>query len=189
MIRELVIYPNKLLSMKAEPVKRFDPQLRALAKDMIETLNNTEGVGLAGPQIGVLQRLFVMKLKDKEGKPLGGHNLKGETRVLVNPQLLAVSHEVEEGIEGCLSIPDIAAFVMRPKQIVMQARNEWGKSKRYMVDGLLARVMLHEMDHLDGLLFFDRVEGDDKLVPMAVLEAELERQKQEKEEKEKEKKK
>ena len=181
MIREIVTYPDPRLNQKAEAVKRFDPKLRTLAKDMIETLYNTEGVGLAGPQVGVLKRIFVMKLKDKDGKPLGGHSLKGESLVLVNPEILESSLEGEEGIEGCLSIPEIGAFVMRSKRIVVQARNEWGKSKRYALEGLIARVMLHEIDHLNGILFFARVESDQKLFPMAALEAEIERQKQEQE--------
>jgi len=181
MIREIVIHPDPRLQQKAAPVEKFGPKLRRLAKDMLETLYSTEGVGLAGPQIGVMERIFVMKLKDQEGNPLGEHNLKGNSLVLVNPEIMAISKEEEEGIEGCLSIPEIGALVIRSTRVVVQARNEWGKAKRYDARGVLARVMLHEIDHLDGILFFSRVESEECLFPMEVLEAELERIRAEKE--------
>ena len=175
MIREIVIHPDPRLQQKATLVKRFSPPLRRLAKDMLETLYSTDGVGLAGPQIGVMERIFVMKLRDEDGDPLGGHKLKGKSLVLVNPEIVAVSEEEEEGIEGCLSIPEIGAWVTRPIRVIVQARNEWGKPKRYDVQGLLARIMQHEIDHLDGILYFSRIENQDKLFPMAALEAEIER--------------
>ncbi len=183
MIREIVIHPDPRLLQKAAPVGKFGPKLRRLAKDMLETLYSTDGVGLAGPQIGVMERIFVMKLKDQEGKPLGEHNLKGNSLVLVNPEVLAISEEEEEGIEGCLSIPEIGALVVRSKRVVVQARNEWGKAKRYDAQGVLARVMLHEIDHLDGILFFSRVKNQECLFPMEALEEELARLRAEDEQK------
>lgn len=173
MIREIVLHPDPRLEKKVAPIKKFGPELRRLAKDMLETLYNTDGVGLAGPQIGVMERIFVMKLRDEDGNPFGGHKVKGNSLVLVNPEVLELGEEEKEAIEGCLSIPEVGAFVTRPTRVVMQARNEWGKAKRYDVGELLARIMLHELDHLDGILFFSRVESDKHLFPMAALEEEI----------------
>ncbi|MBA3534570.1 MAG: peptide deformylase [Ardenticatenales bacterium] len=170
-IREIVFHPNDTLRRKAAPIEQFDPALRALSKDMLETMQLAEGVGLAGPQIGVAQRIFVMRVRENdqraEGDPLAGKPL-----VLINPEIVEESLEMVEGMEGCLSIPGYAGLVDRHQKIVVLARNEWGKPKRYVVEGYLARVMQHEIDHLDGILFLDRLKGDDKLFKVVEHEEE-----------------
>jgi peptide deformylase len=162
-IREIVFHPNETLRRRAAPVEQFDPALRALAKDMLETMQAAEGVGLAGPQVGVPQRIFVMRVKEQESRVAPDDPLAGKALVLVNPEIMEESLEMEEAMEGCLSIPGYAGLVERHRRIVVQARNEWGKAKRYIVEGYVARVMQHEIDHLEGILFLDRLKGEDKL--------------------------
>lgn len=162
-VREVVKVPDARLRQRASERERFDPALRALAKEMLETMSVERGVGLAGPQIGVMERIFVMQVREDDERVPTDHPLRGKALVLVNPELLEGSEEREEGIEGCLSIPDLVGLVPRHRRVVMRARNEWGKPCRYEVEGFLARIMQHELDHLDGILFPDRVTGEDKL--------------------------
>lgn len=162
-VREVVKVPDARLRLRASERERFDPALRALAKEMLETMSVERGVGLAGPQIGVMERLFVMQVREDDERVPADHPLRGKPLVLVNPEMLERSEEREEGIEGCLSIPEYVGLVPRHRRVVVQARNEWGKPCRYEVEGFLARIMQHELDHLDGILFLDRVTGEDKL--------------------------
>lgn len=160
---DLVTIPDPRLRQKVAPVERFDPPLRSLVRAMLETLHAAKGVGLAAPQVGEALRLLVVHVPADDPRIPEGHALGGKPLVLVNPELLEASAELEEGIEGCLSIPGYAGMVPRHRRLVVQARNEWGRPRRYAVDGYLARVFQHEMDHLDGILFLDRLTGDDKL--------------------------
>lgn len=162
-ILDVVTVPDPLLREKARPIEKFDPELRQLANNMLETMAVAEGVGIAGPQVGLLQRLFVMRLREDDKRVPEGHPLTGKGLVLVNPEIIERNDEWEEGMEGCLSIPGYVGLVPRRTRIVVHARNEWGKPKRYEVEGFVARVMQHEIDHLDGILFLDRLTGDDKL--------------------------
>jgi peptide deformylase len=141
---DIVTYGDDILGKKADPVKDIDAVIRKLGLDMLETLSG-RGVGLAAPQIGQSLRMFVT---DVEGD---------KHRVFINPEILLTSQEQVTFEEGCLSLPKLYIDVLRPKAIKIQAWNEKGRPFTLEVDGFLARVIQHENDHLDGILFIDRL--------------------------------
>ena len=142
---ELVIHPNDLLRQTSSKVVDIDGELVRLTDAMIETMHEARGIGLAGVQVGRLARLFVTHVEGD--KP----------RVFINPSIIATSLETEAYDEGCLSIPAIYADVVRPEAVQVQAWNERGRPFTMEVDGLLARVIQHEIDHLNGVLFIDHL--------------------------------
>ncbi|MCL2185813.1 MAG: peptide deformylase [Treponema sp.] len=136
---------NELLRQKAEKIKVFDDELINLTKKMFEILKTDKGVGVAGPQLGVMKRIFVV-------------HVEGDTeRVFINPSILETSIKTAKYEEGCLSIPGIYSQVVRPETIKIQAWNEKGKPFTLEASGIVARVILHEYDHLEGVLFLDHV--------------------------------
>ncbi|MFO7780823.1 MAG: peptide deformylase [Spirochaetia bacterium] len=143
--RELIYHPNELLNRRADPVPEINAETRELAEEMIEIMKNADGIGLAGPQVGVLERLFVVKLPEDE------------PRVFINPQILETSLQTTVYEEGCLSIPGIYADLERSAAIRVQAWNERGRPFNLEADKMLARVILHENDHLNGVLFIDHL--------------------------------
>ena len=142
---EIVKYGNEILQGKAEPVRSIDKAAAKLAADMIDIMIEGKGIGLAAPQIGILKRLFVVKLDDDIA------------RVFFNPKIVAVSEETCKFEEGCMSLPGIYAEVTRPEAIRIHAWNEKGKAFTLDADGLLARVIQHELDHLFGVMFIDHL--------------------------------
>jgi peptide deformylase len=136
---------DRLLRQKAAPIKDINDEIRQLAKNMLEIMRVGKGIGLAGPQVGYLKRIFVT-YTDKEG-PM----------VFINPSIIWTSHEQADCEEGCLSLPGLYADVRRPEKIRVQARNEKGRAFNLEVAGILARVIQHENDHLEGILFIDRI--------------------------------
>ncbi|MDR1218236.1 MAG: peptide deformylase [Treponema sp.] len=142
---EILLLGNETLKRKALPVKRFTAETTKIAEEMIEFMRTGKGVGLAGPQIGLMERIFVV------------HVDGDEPRVFVNPSILETSEKTVKYEEGCLSIPGVYAEVMRPEKIKVQAWNERGKAFTIETEGILARVILHEYDHLEGTLFIDRL--------------------------------
>jgi len=136
---------NELLKQKAEKIEKVDEQTNNLIKQMQEILIKDKGVGLAGPQIGVMKRIFVV------------HVSNDVCRVFINPSILETSHKTCKFEEGCLSIPGIYAPVIRSESIKVQAWNEKGRPFTIETGGLLARVILHEYDHLEGIIFLDRL--------------------------------
>lgn len=134
------------LNRKSRPVTRFDARLKTLVEDMLETMYDGEGVGLAAPQVGVLRRLFVLDVGDENG-----------AMVFINPDIKDVKGE-QEGMEGCLSIPDLYGVVKRPMEVLVSAQDEEGKPFEINLTGLGARCVCHECDHLDGILFRRRSE-------------------------------
>lgn len=163
-VREIVQIGNPVLREKAKPVENFGPELRALVKDMIETMQAAQGVGLAGPQVAESIRVLVVELPENEDDPLAGKPF-----ALVNPEIIAASEAMEEGQEGCLSIPGYIGDVWRHVEITVQGRNEWGKPKKIKARNFLARVLQHEIDHLDGILYIDRLESEDKLYKLETV--------------------
>ena len=157
-LRKIIYANDTRLRQKAKRVKQFGPALKALGDDMLETMHAAHGIGLAAPQIGLLQRLFVAELPEEEGDPQSGKPF-----VLINPEVVKTSRDEVEGDEGCLSIPTWYGLVWRPEWVEVKGQDTNGKPLRIKAEGLLARVFLHEMDHLDGILFVDRVESPDKL--------------------------
>jgi peptide deformylase len=143
---DIVTYGNEILGKKAESVKDIDEEIRDLAKGMLETLSG-KGVGLAGPQVASPLRIFVTDVDDD--KP----------RVFINPEIVLTSQELVTIEEGCLSLPRLYLDVTRPEFVRVQAWNEKGRPFTVETDGLLARVIQHEYDHLDGVLFIDRLKG------------------------------
>lgn len=144
------IYPDPVLRVECPPVDRFDDELRRLASDMIETMHAAPGVGLAAPQVGVELRLAVVDLSVGEDPEA--------LLVLVNPELVEEEGRESE-VEGCLSIPDLTEKVERPFQVVVRAQDLEGERFEIEADDWLARAILHEMDHLDGVLFVDHLRG------------------------------
>jgi peptide deformylase len=157
-IREIITTGNPILRRKAKKVDKITPELRALADDMLETMRKAPGVGLAAPQVAQSVQLFVAELEASEDHPGSG-----KTYVLFNHEYIFKSDETVEGVEGCLSIPGWAGQVMRHHHIVVKGLDRQGKRIRIEAEGWLARVFQHEMDHLDGVLFPDRISAPEKI--------------------------
>lgn len=140
-----------VLRSKARKVPTVTPSLVALAEQMLETMREANGVGLAAPQVGVAQRFFVAELPEDEEA-----NEPRQTFMLFNPEIVKGRGE-QVGFEGCLSIPGYVGEVARYDQVVVKGLNEQGQTVRHKVEGYLARVFQHEIDHLDGILYTDRL--------------------------------
>lgn len=148
-IRTIRTEEDPVLRKISKPVNAIDDKLRTLVQDMIETMYEADGVGLAAPQIGILKRVVVIDVYDDTG-----------VKVLINPEILEVSGEQCE-LEGCLSIPGKNGKVKRPTKVVAKALNLEGESYEIVGEGLLAVALCHEIDHLDGILYTDKlVEGE-----------------------------
>jgi peptide deformylase len=148
MRRQILTYPDPFLSTKAIPVQSVDGKIRELVRDMFETMYASNGVGLAAPQIGVGKRVIVVDVSpvDEEARPIA----------LVNPEIAEKQGWVE-GTEGCLCIPGVEGQVMRHESVVVRGRNENGDPVTVEANGILSRALQHEIDHLDGVLFIDRL--------------------------------
>ena len=144
----ILIHPDPRLKKVCDPVSDLSDELRALAGDMLETMYGAPGIGLAAPQVGVLNRLIVLDCaKDDEEEP--------RPLVMFNPEIVAVSDEVNTYEEGCLSIPDHYADVTRPKIVDARWIDADGRERSETFDGLWATCVQHEIDHLNGKLFID----------------------------------
>ena len=152
-IREIITLPDPILRRKARPVKDFGPEFQTLVDDMIETMRDAPGVGLAAPQVNIPLRLFVAEWGDDEDE-----DAPKKTYVLVNPEIKRMSRETVVGVEGCLSIPGYMGEVERPTEVTVQALNRRGQKMRLKARGWLARILQHEYDHLNGDLFIDKAE-------------------------------
>ena len=148
MVLDIVKLGEDILRQKAEPVAKVNDEIRKLAEDMFETMIEADGVGLACPQIGKNLRMFVLIADDDV------------RRVFINPQIIKTSEEMGDYDEGCLSIPQVYETIKRPVRVTVQALNEQGKPFTLDADGLLARIIQHEYDHLDGIVFIDRGDKD-----------------------------
>jgi len=147
----LHLHPDPLLREVCAPVADFDARLADLADGMLRLMYDAPGRGLAGPQVGVTERIFVMDATWKEGMPA--------PQVMVNPVVDWASDETDLGEEGCLSIPDVPCKVRRPVAIRLTWQDVTGQAQEAEFKGTAARIALHELDHLDGVLCIDRVEG------------------------------
>jgi len=152
MRREVIELPHPLLRKKAHEVKDFGNDLQDLIDDMILTMREEGGVGLAAPQVGQLLRLIVVEYPQDDSQ----EEAKKKLYVLVNPKIVKRSQETEMGLEGCLSVPDIVGEVERALEIEVYSLNRSGKKAKFHAKGWLARIFQHEIDHLDGILFVDR---------------------------------
>jgi peptide deformylase len=147
-VRNILIHPDPRLKKVAAPVTSVSDDLRRLADDMLETMYDAPGIGLAAPQVAVMNRMIVMDCaKDEDATP--------EPMVLINPEVVWTSDERSVYDEGCLSIPEQYAEVERPSEVEVSWMNLDGKTERARFDGLWATCVQHEIDHLDGKLFID----------------------------------
>ena len=160
-VRPIILANDPILREKSKKVKDFGVALQSLIDDMVETMGAANGAGLAAPQIGVLERVIVIQLpEDDEGEEQDPHS--GKLFTLCNPQIIRAEGE-EEGEEGCLCLPGYAGEVKRATSVTVKAQDRRGKKVRIKAEGFLARAFQHEVDHLDGILYIDRVEGPDKM--------------------------
>ncbi|MFA5520024.1 MAG: peptide deformylase [Spirochaetota bacterium] len=148
MNHNLVYYGNKTLSSVAERVENIDDSIISLIKDMCDVLTKVGGLGLAAPQVDEGKRIVVA----------APDNEKGAKIILINPEIKKFSDSLEEMEEGCLSVPDIFTEVKRPAEIIVKGVTPEGKEIEFEASGLTARIFQHEIDHLNGILFIDRIE-------------------------------
>jgi peptide deformylase len=143
MILPIIIEPNPILRQQSQPIKKVTKRIKTLLENMLETMYQADGVGLAAPQVGINERLIVIDVG------------KGPI-LLINPEITAKFGE-ERDVEGCLSIPGENAYITRASKVEVIGLNSKGKKVHFKAEGLLARAFQHEIDHLDGILFIDYV--------------------------------
>jgi len=149
---------NEILRQKAVPVREIGPEYKKIAEELINALHEGKGIGLAGPQVGIMERIFAV-------------HVEGDIpRIFINPSIIETSKETIKYEEGCLSIPGIYTDVVRSRAIKIQAWNEQGRPFTLETSGLLARVILHEYDHLEGILFIDRIPEQKRVRILAKFE-------------------
>jgi peptide deformylase len=153
-IRPVLKMGHPVLRQVAAPVAQFDPGLAALIADMDETMRSLHGAGIAAPQIGVSQRVVIFEVQENPRYP---HVSPVPYTVLVNPQLTPLGNEMDEGWEGCLSVPGMRGLVPRYQRLRYQGFDQNGAAIDRTVEGFHARVVQHEVDHLDGILYPQRV--------------------------------
>jgi len=156
-------YGDPILRTKGKPIDKIDPRIRELAQNMVETMHAANGVGLAAQQIGEALQLTVLDVSEVEDRPstmkLNGESIDPKIAmplVLINPQI-DLGAETEKGTEGCLSFPEITGEIVRAKSITVRAQNLDGEPIEIETTGFLARAVQHEVDHLNGILFIDRM--------------------------------
>lgn len=158
---KIMVFGNQILREKAANVAIFDQELKKLVQNMFETMYKARGIGFAAPQIGISKRVMILDITDQEGPKLA----------LINPVIVSKSRLTEIEEEGCLSVPGIRGNVVRAKKIQVRAFDPDGKPLEFSASNLLARVIQHEMDHLDGILFTDRLSAEE----LALLQGDIEK--------------
>lgn len=152
-IRKIIYLPDPVLRRKAHKITDFGKDFQVLVDDMIETVRDAPGVGLAAPQIAVSERLIVVEYGENEEED---EAVKKKLYVVANPEIILASEEKEMGTEACLSIPGVAGEVERHVQLTVKGQNRRGQVIRLKLSGWSARIFQHEIDHLEGILFTDR---------------------------------
>ncbi len=148
MVRKILELGDENLRKTCKPMPKFDLRLWLLLRDMADTMYDAEGVGLAAPQVGILRRVVVIDVGDERG-----------LIELVNPQIIATEGE-QAGSEGCLSVPGRRGYVVRPNKVTVRAQDRKGKWFEITGEGLLARAFCHEIDHLDGIIYVDKMDHE-----------------------------
>ncbi|MGA8659822.1 MAG: peptide deformylase [Chthoniobacterales bacterium] len=163
MIREIVIYGDPVLRTKGKRIRKANEEIRRLAADMLETLHEANGVGLAAQQVGEALQLTVIDVSEAENRPskmwIDGKEVDPKEHMpltLLNPEL-ELSRETETGPEGCLSFPEISGDIVRAVHVKVRAEGLDGEPIEFEAEGLLSRAAQHEVDHLNGVLFIDRM--------------------------------
>ena len=151
-LRKIVTLPDPVLKRKARAVTKFDKDLHTLLDDMVETMREAPGVGLAAPQIGLSERIIVIEYYEHEEDD-ENEDAPKKVWAVINPEIVKVSDETLLGVEGCLSIPGLVGEVERHAEVQVRALNRHGKPMKVKAKGWLARIFQHEIDHLNGVLF------------------------------------
>lgn len=146
MVRKIIELGNETLRKTSKPMQKFDLRLWLLLRDMADTMYDADGVGLAAPQVGILRRVVVIDVGE-------------ELLELVNPEIIAQEGE-QAGAEGCLSVPGRRGYVVRPNKVTVRAQNRKGQIIEVTGEGLLARALCHEIDHLDGIVYVDKMDHE-----------------------------
>jgi peptide deformylase len=146
-VMKIELLGSDVLRRPAAEIGEVDDELRRVIRDMFETMYDAEGVGLAGPQVGLSRRVIVVDVREDGSVPFA----------LVNPRIVETSRETDKAEEGCLSIPGVSSVVERSARLTVEGLDERGEPVRMDAEGLLARCIQHEIDHLDGILFIDRI--------------------------------
>ena len=168
MILEIVKYGHPVLRSKCQPVVRIDSKLRELVKNMLDTMYDASGIGLAAPQVNVPMRLFVLDVIQMDERPSTMSmadqpvDLKDWMPMTVINPTLELFKTKKTDTEGCLSFPEVTADIVRPDKVITQCTLIDGKKIEFEASGLLARAIQHETDHLNGILFIDRMKASDK---------------------------
>lgn len=170
MVREIVLADQPVLRAKARKVASITPDLQALIDDMIETMREAPGVGLAAPQVGVSQRVIVVEYaeppEDEDAQPV-----PPKLYVVINPEIVKASEDLVEGAEGCLSIPGYSGTVDRHRAVTLKGLNRRGAPVKIKAQDWLARIFQHEVDHLDGVLFIDKAKQVWRIKPEETTQA------------------
>jgi peptide deformylase len=159
MVRDIRKIGDPVLRKKAAKVEKITRETQKLITDMIDTMRKAHGMGLAAPQVGVAQRMAVVEMHEpgEDGKP------ERKVYVLINPEIVKKSDDTWEHAEGCLSIPGWRGDVARPHKITIKAQDREGNRVKFDADGMLARAIQHEVDHLDGVLYIDKLVAPDRV--------------------------
>jgi peptide deformylase len=152
-LREITTFPEEVLRQKAQEVEIFDEDLADLVDDMIETMREAPGVGLAAPQIGISKRIIVVEFGDEEDD-----SFPKQLYVMINPEIVKQSKDTIPGIEGCLSVPGLVGKVSRSSVVTVKGQDIHGKPIKIRAQGWLARIFQHEIDHINGILYTDRAD-------------------------------
>jgi peptide deformylase len=155
-IRTIVTLPDPILRRKARAVITFDKKLQTVIDDMIETMRDAPGVGLAAPQIGISDRLIVVEYYENEQAEEAEEEAKKKVWVMLNPEIVKASEEKVMGVEGCLSIPNLVGEVERHEAVQVKGLNRRGQPMKVKASGWLARIFQHEIDHVNGIVYTDR---------------------------------
>jgi len=154
-LRNIVTLPDPVLKRKARAVTKFDKDLQTLLDDMVETMREAPGVGLAAPQIGLSDRIIVIEYYERE-EDAEKEDAPKKVWAVINPEIVKTSEEMLLGVEGCLSIPGLVGEVERHAEVQVKGINRHGKPMKVKAKGWLARIFQHEIDHLNGVLFTER---------------------------------
>jgi peptide deformylase len=154
-LRKIVTLPEPVLRRKARAITSFDKNLQAVIDDMVETMRDAPGVGLAAPQVGLSERLIVVEYYERDEEEENEEATK-KLFAVINPEIVKSSEEMIAGVEGCLSIPGLVGEVERHAEVQVRGLNRHGKPMKIKAKGWLARIFQHEIDHLNGVLFPDR---------------------------------
>lgn len=147
-IRNIRVMGDEILNKACKPVREMTDKNRELVQDMLDTMYDADGVGLAAPQVGILKRIAVVDVTEDRSQPI----------IMINPKVVFTEGE-QRGSEGCLSVPEKVGIVTRPQKVRVEALNIDMKPVKIEGEGLLARALVHEIDHLDGHLYVERIEG------------------------------